>query len=460
VITIQIPNNNISERKYIIDILFSEFLGLDYEIKAEDRREKGEGYYEIILENGNKLIIEDHFFSKFPNDLEYLKEENIPKKIEFGKNDFIVEDDIPIIYGINKLITNNKYTNIPKTKNQKPKTIICGIDIFASSFFMLTRWEEYVNKIRDSHNRFPAYESLAYNQGFLDRPVVNEYVEMLKNMLLYLGLKQKLKTKSYQLILTHDVDELVMWKSWKQVFRVAGGDLLKRKDFGLALERFAEYFLIKRGKVKDPFDTFDWLMDKSEAVGVKSRFYFMSGGVTAYDNRYKIDDDKTIQLINHIKNRGHIIGIHPSYNAYSDATQFKKEKDTLEKVCKCKITEGREHYLRFEVPTTWQIWEDSGMEVDSTCGYADKEGFRCGTGDEFSVFNILTREKLKLKERPLIVMEGSFITYQKHMNLKEIKRNIDNLINVSKKYKSSMVILWHNSQLDLTKKEFYNEIIK
>ncbi len=187
-------------------------------------------------------------------------------------------------------------------------------------------------------------------------------------------------------------------------------------------------------------------MDKSEELGLKSRFYFMSGGVTEYDNRYDINEQK--ELIEHIKSRGHIIGIHPSYNAYNDFEQFKQEKELLENVAEQKIDEGREHYLRFEVPTTWQIWEDNGMRLDSTCGYADKEGFRCGTGDEFSVFNILTREKLKLKERPLIVMEGSFTNYQKHITSESMRKKIEELIMKTKKYNSTFTLLWHNSSFN------------
>jgi hypothetical protein len=310
---------------------------------------------------------------------------------------------------------------------------------------MLTRWEEYVNKNRDKHNRFPATQSLAFKQGFLDRPIVNEYVEKLKKKLLDLDDTVVFKERKFELVLTHDVDELIMWKSWKQVFRVVAGDILKRKNIKLALSRVTEYFLIKQDKIKDPFDTFDWLMDKSESVGVKSRFYFMSGGVTKFDNRYKIDDKKTIKLINHIKNRGHIVGFHPSYNAYNDTMQFKKEKEALEKASKCKIEEGREHYLRFEVPTTWQIWEDNGMKVDSTCGYADKEGFRCGTGDEFSVFNILTREKLRLKERPLIFMDDNHHSYNQNLNTEKSFEIIAKLIQQAKKYNTKTTLLFHNS---------------
>lgn len=398
-IIIKIPNNNLNERRYILDIIFNEFLGVEYSFCI------GSIDYEITLPNKKVLIIKDTFFNKYPKDLEYLKLENIPNKIE-------------------------------------------ELDIFATSFFMLTRWEEYVNKKRDSHNRFPATESLAYKQGFLDRPIVNEYVEWLKKELLKLDCSMKFKERKFELFLTHDVDNLYMWKGWPQVIRIALGDIVKRKDPSLAYERFAEYFLIKREKIKDPFDTFDWLMDKSEAVGVKSRFYFMSGGVTSYDNNYKIDEPRALELIENIKRRGHTIGIHPSYNAYNDFEQFKKEKELLEEIVGETIVEGREHYLRFEVPTTWQIWEDHGMQVDTTCGYADKEGFRCGVCYPYSVFNVLTRKKLKLKERPLTVMEGSFATYQPNISSTEMLKKIEDLIEKVKQYNGEFVLLWHNSSFN------------
>ena len=105
------------------------------------------------------------------------------------------------------------------------------------------------------------------------------------------------------------------------------------------------------------------------------------------------------------------------------------------------MIEGRGHYLRFEVPTTWQILEDAGMEIDSTCGYADKEGFRCGTGQEYSVFNILTREKLKLKERPLLLMDTSLFGYQ------QLDQDIiRDLVNKLSLHTNMFTVLWHNTQ--------------
>ena len=450
-IKINIPKNNINERKYIIDIIFDEFLGLEYQVNESDICKN----WEIELENRHKLILEDHFFSKYPNNLEYLKLENIPSKVEFAQNKFIVEDNIPIIYGNTKLETKNYEL---ETKNQKLKTIICGIDIFASSFFMLTRWEEYVNKNRDKHDRFPATESLAYKNGFLDRPIVNEYIEMLKNMLLELGLIQKLKTRNYELLLTHDVDIPLRYRNIMGNIRELAGDILKQKSIVSALKSLNRQIKVFLGIQKDPFDTFDYLMNISEKVGVKSYFFFMGKGTSKFDNMYKSSDKFVKNLIKKIKQRGHYIGIHPTYNAYNDFEQIKKEKQELQINLDTQITFGREHFLRFEVPTTWQIWDDNDLIWDSTLSFADKEGFRCGVCYEFSVFNIITRKKLKLKEKPLIVMEGSFVTYQPNINPKDMEEKINYLINKVKKYNGEFVFLWHNSSFNAAQWIKYQDI--
>jgi len=403
-IYITIPDNNVSERKYILEVLFEEFLGLDITIST------GAQHYEIKLENRSSLTVKDRFFNNFPKGLSYLNIKNIPHCLK-------------------------------------------EIDIFAASFFMLTRWEEYVNKTRDKHLRFPASASLASQRNFLNRPVVNEMVDTLKSLLLQQDPSLTFKIEQKQLILTHDVDRLYFWRNYKQCLKIVAGDLLKRRDISLALKRTKEFMMLKQGKIKDPFDTFDLLMDKSEAIGVKSRFYFMSGGESPYDNAYKIDDPQVQTLIDKIKTKGHIIGIHPSYDAYNNIQIFQQEKVALEQVCQCTIEEGREHYLRFEVPTTWQIWEDENMKFDSTCGYADQEGFRCGTGDAFSVFNILTRKKLKLKERPLILMDASLFEYNNNSYPQAIEK-VNNLQNAC----NTFTMLWHNSSIKHMK--FYGELLE
>ena len=423
-IKINIPNNFLLEMKYIIDIFFDESLGLQYDINVKD----GANNYKIILENGKKIIIKDSFFSNFEDGLDYLDKKNIPEKIIFLKNQFIVEKNIPVIYGDNELKINEN-------------EIICGIDIFASSFFMLTRWEEYVNKIRDLHNRFPATASLAYKYDFLNRPIVNEYVDMLWNMLKYLGCNQKRKERKYELVLTHDVDTIFKWKNFGLFARNIAGDIIKRKNVFLALENIRQYCW------KNPYDKFDFLMDLSEKRGTKSRFFFMSGGTSKFDNNYSINQPFAKKLREKIVNRGHLIGFHPSYNSYNDQKQWEEEYSNLSTKISQKVKIGRQHILRFEVPTTWQIWEDNNMKWDSTLTYPEKEGFRCGMCYEYSVFNILSRKKLKLKEMPLEVMEGSLVNYQ-NLSPEKVEKKIIKLMEKVKKYNGSFVLLWHNSSFN------------
>jgi hypothetical protein len=116
-----------------------------------------------------------------------------------------------------------------------------------------------------------------------------------------------------------------------------------------------------------------------------------------------------------------------------------------ENIINQKLKYGRGYYLRFEVPTTWQILEDNDMEIDSTCGYADREGFRCGTGDEFSVFNILSRKKLNLKERPLVFMDDNHYSYNKNITGDNSLNILKNIINQAERYNTHLTFLFHNS---------------
>lgn len=200
-ITIGFPKDNLPEREYIIDVIFGQFLGVDYQILPEANTK----HWSVTLNNGNRLLFKDAFFSQHTDELSYLSESHLPQKIDYAVNQFLVEEDIPVLYGSTSCVI-------------KRGQIDCGIDIFASSFFMLTRWEEHVNKRRDKHNRFSAKDSIAYKNNFLHRPIVNEYVEMLWNMLQHLGYEGKRKKRKYELMATHDVDVPLLFTSFMFFF--------------------------------------------------------------------------------------------------------------------------------------------------------------------------------------------------------------------------------------------------
>jgi len=423
---IVIPQNNIKERFYLLDVLFTQFLKISY--KTTISKDKIDLSY-IYLENNKSIIIKDSFFSLYTNNLEYLNIDAVPKEVEYFSHSLFIKEELPVLFGVGKIET---------TKD----SITSHIDIFATVFFMLTRWEEFVIPCRDNHNRFQAIDSLAFKFGFLDRPIVNEYIDCLWSMLLKLGYNGSRHRDKFSIYLTHDVDEILAYPTPKKFLKKIVGDLFVRKKPLLAIERAYDYIIQK----KDPYDTFDKIMDISDKYEIQSHFFFMSGGVTKYDNRYNIESSLAKDLIEKIKKRGHVIGFHPSYNAYNDFEQFKLEKNMLKSTTMLNIVSGREHYLRFEVPKTWQIWEDNNMEWCSNMAYANHSGFRSGVCYAYTPFNILTREKLKLKERPLVVMEVTLI--EETNSVESFEKRIEYYLNMVKKHGGEFVFLWHNSNFN------------
>ncbi|MCH2159782.1 MAG: polysaccharide deacetylase family protein [Oleiphilaceae bacterium] len=438
-----VPKNNVPERRYIADVLLSDFLGLEYLFESSEEQDD----WSIFLENGNSIVIRDAFFSKHKESLSYLAQNNIPSDVEFCELPFTPESDLPVLFGKGELSISHS-------------SITCEVDIFAGAFFMLTRWEEYVNKARDAHDRFPAAESLAFKYGFLERPIVNEYVEFFWTLLTRLGYLGARKERSFTIVPTHDVDSTFFWRDSGFVVKTLAGDILKRKSLTQFWYNFIEILKVGLSSAKDRFDTFDELMAISEGADVKSHFFFMSGGNSKYDNAYEIESRKTKRLIKSIKERGHYIGIHPSYNSYLDADMLEKEIARLAFVSEQEIVHGRHHVLRYDVAITPTLWNELNMKWDSTLGYAEHNGFRAGVCYPFSMYDFLRRKKLCLTQKPLVFMEVTDFKYRS-LTLAQALNATNNLLSVVKKYNGEFVCLWHNSNIyGVTWRERFHQIYK
>ncbi len=446
------PPTYLPERIYIFDVLFRQFLGLEYVTEVELRSD-----VKISCENAppdKVLLVKDVWFQQ--PEASWLQAASLPEQplerwdaTHSPIHSLLVRDHLPIIYG--ERLSNGSFIELGDS------FIVLGIDIFASAFFMLTRYEEVVRTERDSHERFPATASLAYQEGFLDRPIVNEYLEILWWGLARLWPELQRKARAFQLVLSHDVDWPlgVAPRNLRQVGRALAGDVIKRRSFELAMRRVQSLVQVRQGNADaDLNNTFDLIMTLSERHGLRSSFYFITDHPAGeIDGVYSLDDPWMRKLLRRIHERGHEIGLHPSYNTFRDASQLHRESLQLRKalaeegIIQQEIG-GRQHYLRWEGPTTWQIWDDAGLAYDSTLSFADHAGFRCGTCYEYSVFNLRTRRDLRLRERPLIVMEGSLLAEQ-YMNLprEQARQEIGKLKERCRQFQGDFTLLWHNSML-------------
>jgi len=335
---------------------------------------------------------------------------------------------------------------------------IVHYDILGLVYWMLTRVEEIGRTDLDSHERFPATSSHAYKHGYLDRPVVDEWLDLLGQVIQRQWPRIILKRHEFKIRVSHDVDQpsLYAFKPWKQIGRMMAGHLLKRGD----PRAFVNAFYVKSATQdrlikKDPYNTFDWLMDVSESNGLKSTFYFICGKTEpCKDPDYELGHPVIRNLLQHIHQRGHEIGLHPSYNTFNNPVALKNEADQLRSICKqekIQQTEwgGRMHYLRWRQPITMRAWAEAGMDYDSTLGYADQAGFRCGTSYEYQAFDAERQEQLKLRIRPLIAMECTIIG-NRYMGLGtgcKAKKKFLNLKEKCKRVNGNFCLLWHNSCL-------------
>ncbi|MCC3861723.1 polysaccharide deacetylase family protein [Pseudemcibacter aquimaris] len=439
-----------TEKKYIFDVVIKEFLGLEYKIEFTNEVKT------IELTINTKILFLDSTFWKLAKE-DYLNENLLPD-VKFTENPYTIEHDIPILFG---------HEIIERSEN----AINCGLDIFGSCFFMLSRMEEAIINERDHHNRFAGSTSIAYKYNFLDRPIVDEYVEMLWNMISQLDPTLKRSKPKPTLFITCDVDFPYdsALHSIKKTARKSVGDLIKRKNFKSFFETWKNYFFYKLSLETDDeiYDNLYWIMDQNEAIGNKVAFYFIPYSTDKKDNPVDFSSSKMCRLLNDIHHRGHEIGIHPGYNCFNNEHNFKisfnKLKETLAKLnINQPIIGGRMHYLRWNNFTTPQLWEQCELQYDSSLSFADLAGFRCGTSKEFSMFDLKNRQKLNLKQRPLITMDCTIIE-DRYEGLGYSNHAFDRFFyfkNKCKQYNGQYVLLWHNNFFKNRKdKELYINLI-
>ena len=331
----------------------------------------------------------------------------------------------------------------PFAERREDSSIVFYADIIAATFFMLSRWEETVVPTRDQHDRFPATASVAYKQGFLDRPIVDEYALILRAWIQTILPGWEPKEQRFRVKLTHDIDYIRQVDGFSTLLMQLVSHGLKRRRPDLLGKSLAAY----RDPVKDPYYQGIYeLAAISEASGFRSAFYFMAAGPGFHESDYQLSSPQIRRCIRDLRLRGHEIGFHAGYRTAEDPIRFEEEKDAFQHSTRIIPKGGRQHYLRFRVPHTWRLWDQQGFIYDSSIGYAGYEGFRCGTCHPFHPFDLDQQRELSLLEYPLIVMDQTLQRYRS-LSPQQAKERIMLLANRCKQVGGVFTLLWHNTSL-------------
>jgi hypothetical protein len=460
-IKVFIPSVCVNEQRYILDVMLGEFFGLAFEVFEYN------GLEIKITQNDSAacLTLNVDFFQQSHQN--WLGENSMPhlplanwKPVDDGIVAATVKDHLPVLFGESGLIKNHEHWHL-------------NVDVFGSAFFMLSRYEELVTVDRDNHDRFPARASIAYKCDFLNRPIVNEYLEVLWFCLSSLWPDLKRKSRSFRKLISCDVDHPFdpVGHSFKRTITRVGARLIRDKNPKLALYDSLNFVFKLIGS--DRFDQYrqniDWMMELNQKQSNKVAFYFIpiQTDPSKEDNN-NVRSNKISSLLKHIVKSGHEVGLHPGYRTYRFPDNFRQSADALKAACQSQGVDtsalgGRQHYLCYDIGQTPALWQQNGLAYDSSLSFADKAGFRAGVCYEFTMYNLLERKKMKLKQRPLIVMECTLIS-RAYENLGLSSAAIERFAyfeNMCKTFNGDYVLLWHNSFFsERGSKDFYAKVIK
>lgn len=360
-------------------------------------------------------------------------------------------EEIPILFGS------------PLIESVEGTTIIHS-DIIASTFFLISRYEEIIrHNVRDEHGRFPGKESLAYRSGFLHRPIVDEYGNRLRKYAREVGIQIQDPPEHFQHIyITHDVDMLSHFRNPRSVL---GAILRFYKAPKNTLNAIQTYF---SNVNNDPWFTFPWFITlKSKLIKALpttkiDTIYFIKcgGGNNKEDYPFQNIRNKDYQFFfKLIEHENSYIGLHPSYQAGLYPEFIHKEKELLEKVINKKIYFSRNHYLCNREPKDFNTLIENGLSDDYTMCYADITGFRLGTCKPVRWIDPESQKLTSLRLHHLTILDVT-LSEKKYMGLNEIQafNHIKCMINMVRKNNGELVLLWHNNSVEKGNNSYHRKL--
>jgi len=320
-------------------------------------------------------------------------------------------------------------------------------DIFAATFYLLSRYEEYLPHQTDMYGRYGHENSLAFKEGFLNIPLINIWLEDFKKVL-----KEKFSMLSryrsgqysmFNFLPTYDIDEAFAFKNKGLVKSIGGiARSVANGEWSMVNERLK----VLRAKKEDPYDAFEW-MDKLHAKNNLQPIYFFH--VAAKKGKY----DKNIlpsypamqQLIKQHAGK-YAIGIHPSWASGDEEDLLNEEIKILGSASGKKITSSRQHYIRFTLPRTFRRLIAAGIKDDYSMGYGSINGFRASVASSFYWYDLKKEQQTDLLLHPFCFMEANSFFEQKYLPQRAYEEMMY-YYNRVKAVNGELITIWHNSFL-------------
>ncbi|RIV46790.1 polysaccharide deacetylase family protein [Flagellimonas pelagia] len=396
---------------YTAKQIFERILGMEisFTTKVED----------FIKHNGPKMT-----YSKQPLQNEF----------------FIRSNDLLFEQGINDLeIKVSDWDGVPCFFASGEKSTV-PYDVFSASFFLLSRYEEYLPHVKDSVGRFPVKESLAYQHKFLELPVVDLWAYKLLDALKERFPNLEYEEKSYGFTSIINVTTSHAYKM-RGLARTLGGLFL---DLGNFKFRYVwERISVLLGLRKDPYDNFYELVEIHKKFPIKTMFFFQFAKHSAHDKNISPNNNKFRYLIKSIADYS-IVSLSTSFLSSTNKDVLKEEKKQLANLIHRPINYSRLRYNRVNVPAAYRNLVETEFTDDFSMGYTHEIGFRAGTCTPFHFYDINMEVRQPLKVHPFALHDYALVNYKKK---DEVYEKMDRVYRMVKQVKGDFVMVFSNELL-------------
>ena len=287
-----------------------------------------------------------------------------------------------------------------------------------------------------------------FQQGFGNRPLVDEYGVLLRNWLREAGVTVPEGKKGLSKIyLTHDVDEPFRFGRIISVGKQYIKNMLRYNYSEHPFQKFLN-------EQHDDYNTFSKIInyDKNlqeilSEIPVEIIYFIITAGTFFNQKYYNFFSKKINRLIAFLNTSGAQFGLHISYEAGKKSKLIKVEMERLKDKLKLTVLNSRHHFLQWREPEDVVYMEKAGIAEDFTMSYADCAGFRVGTCRPYRFINPRTKELTNVVVHPFEIMECT-LDHKDYMNLdyESALTQCKNIIDQIYKYNGELVLLWHNTE--------------
>lgn len=326
--------------------------------------------------------------------------------------------------------------------------ITTNLDLFSSTFFMITAIEEVRNPhLRDEHGRFTFVMS-KWARYYINRPLINLYAETLRQWIEETYGVKVVSKRRFSVVVSHDIDlPFYYGRFGTEVSEMLNSVNGNGKYSGLS--DLVRYLACHLGVHRDPYDTYSYLQKQEGKRGIPATYFIM----LSRENTWGLNKKKYAKTLKEIHRKGNEIALHPGYESYDNLAFIKKEKAKLEELAGIRINGVRNHFLRFKMPDTFHLLSSLNLSYDASLGFPDREGFRCGICTPYNPFDICKRRPINIIEIPLIVMDGTLREYR-NLTPEGALAAIEEVVEEVSSYGGTLTFNWHNTFLSENNKQW------